>query len=234
MIKDELEKLGIPTFKYIDGKQQELKDQFIEMAQLKSDFDIEKFTVRKEGSFIAHNFHFLMRQYSLALQEMKKMLLEKEHKRRKVEECEYLLENNIQEKVFYIGDHKEEKYIDLYRDELLNQIDSLELSIVNKACMIRGFEACRLKLIEINGGKAPTNEEYQKEEPEYWKWFLAKNALENRRQATTGIPAGIWMNIQHLEEPAVINPEYQVKMLNESGNINLKQILDETEAKLLE
>ena len=43
----------------------ELQDQFIEMGQLKSDFDVEKFTVRKEGNFLAHNFHFLMRQYSI-------------------------------------------------------------------------------------------------------------------------------------------------------------------------
>ena len=53
------------SLKYIDKQFNELKEQFIEMGQLKSNFDIEKFTVKKEGGFIAHNFHFLMRQYLL-------------------------------------------------------------------------------------------------------------------------------------------------------------------------
>ena len=60
----------------------ELQEQFIEMGQLKSDFDVEKFTVKKEGNFLCHNFHFLMRQYSLTVTEMRRMLLEREEKRR--------------------------------------------------------------------------------------------------------------------------------------------------------
>ena len=59
---DFLKKQGIPSIEYLDNKYNELKKQFLEMSQLKSDFDIEKFTVKKEGHFIAHNFHFLMRQ----------------------------------------------------------------------------------------------------------------------------------------------------------------------------
>ena len=69
----------------IDDLLEELQQHFIEMGQLKSDFDIEKFTVRKEGNFLAHNFHFLMRQYSLTLTELRRMLLDREEQRRYIE-----------------------------------------------------------------------------------------------------------------------------------------------------
>ena len=39
----------------VNKKYETLRKQFREMAVLKSDFDIEKFTVKREGNFIAHN-----------------------------------------------------------------------------------------------------------------------------------------------------------------------------------
>ena len=67
------------------------------------------------------------------------------------------------------------------------------------------------KLIELNDGEI-TNEQYQKEEPEYWKWFLSRKVLWQRSQAETGILEGVWENINYLEEKSLINPEFQVKM----------------------
>lgn len=220
-LKKHLKEFGFNTFKHADEKFNELKEQFIEMAQLKSDFDIEKFTVKKEGNFIAHNFHMLMRQYSLALSELKRMLIEKEEIERKIKECKAMLKNGESKLLVYEGNGKKEKYADLYIKQLINQLDLLEINIVNKAMMVRGFEACRVKLIELNGNKEITNEQYQKEQPEYWKWFLQKRAVEQNKQAKTGISEGVWMNIGYLEEPALLNDNYQVKMLDDNGFLNL-------------
>lgn len=229
-IKKTLENLGITTFEYTNKKFQELKEQFLEMSQLKSNFDIEKFTVKKEGNFIAHNFHFLMRQYSLTLGELRRMLIEKEEKQRKIDECNELIEKGEKKILVYTREGKIEKYIDLYRDQLLNQLDLQEIGIADKAMRIIGFETCRLKLIELNGGKSPTNEQYQKEEPQYWKWFLEKKALYQLTQAKTGISEGIWENINYLEEKSLINPEFQVKML-ENGQLNFDKIIENIELR---
>jgi hypothetical protein len=214
-VREFLEKNGFMIYKNANDKFNELKEQFIEMGQLKSDFDIEKFTVKREGNFIAHNFHFLMRQYSLALSELRRMLIEKEDLERRIK----ITRKKIRKKVILViqDGKKQEKFPDLYIRELENQIDLLEVTLTNKAMMVKGFEACRLKLIELNGGKAPTNEEYQAECPEYWKWFLSKRALEQFRQSKTGIHQGTWENIEYLEEPALINPAFQVKILTEKG-----------------
>lgn len=217
-IKEFLEKNGFNTFKHADEKFNELKDQFIEMAQLKSDFDIEKFTVKKEGNFIAHEFHFLMRQYSLTLSELRRMLIEKEETERKLVELKEMTEQKI---IIHEGDGKKEKYVDLYAKQLINQLDLLEINIANKAMSVRYFELMRIKLIEMNGNKPITNEQYQREEPEYWKWFLTNKAKEQSSARQNGIDEGVWMNIRYLEEPSILNPEFKVKMLDDMGRINL-------------
>ena len=221
IIKEELKKYGFNSYQHTEEVFNELKEQFIEMAQLKSDFDIEKFTIKKEGNFIAHNFHFLMRQYSLTLFELRRLLIEKEDCERRCVECTELSKKEILKLIVYQNGEKIEKYMDLYIKELINRIDMLDINIANKAMVIKGFEKCRLKLIEINGSSYPTNEQYQKECPEYWKWFLINKAKEQRSERETGIREGVWENIRYLEEEAVINPAFKVKMLDQDNRIDL-------------
>lgn len=232
-VKKFLEKNGLNVFKHVDEKFNELKEQFIEMAQLKSDFDIEKFTVRKEGDFIAHNFHFLMRQYSLTLSELRRMLIDKEEIERNIERYSKMIVEGREMCFVYGVDGKKEKFIDLHIKNLINELDLLEINIANKSMSVRYFEKMRLKLIEMNGGTFPTNEQYQKEEPEYWKWFLTMRAKEQLSERQTGIKEGVWLNIGHLEQPAVLNEEFYVPMLDEKGLLNLnykkedKKLLDD-------
>lgn len=228
-IKKELEEAGFHTFEHADKKFNELKEQFIEMSQLKSDFAIEKFTVKKEGNFLAHNFHMLMRQYSLALSEMRRMLIEKEELQRKIEE--YTEKLDKEDKVMITtNEGTVEKYTDLYIKELINRLDLLELNIVNKIMSVNKYEQVRKKIIELNGG-VPTNEQYQKEEPHYWKWFLQKKALHQASERQSGIQEGVWMNMHYLEEPAVVNPEFQVEV-KKNGKLDFNEIKKEVETRL--
>jgi len=220
-LKEYLEKLNIPSFKYVNEKFNELKENFLEMSQLKSDFDLEKFTVKREGNFIAHNFHFLMRQYSLTLGELRNQLIDKEELERKIEEYTTLLNNGEEKILIYTLEGKQEKYIDLYIKTLINQLDLSEINIADRAIRVDRYEKLRLKLIEINGGEI-TNEQYQNEEPHYWKWYLQRKALNQYKQSKTGVSEGVWENIAFLEEPALIRSDYQVKMLNENGFLNLE------------
>lgn len=233
--KELLEKYGIFTFEYVNDEFNKLKEQFIEMAQLKSDFDIEKFTVKREGNFIAHNFHFLMRQYSLTLGELRRMLIEKEEKERKIIELKALIKKGEKKLLVYIGNGIQEKYVDLYKKQLINELDILDIDITNKAMRIIKFEQCRKKLIELNGGDI-TNEQYQKEEPLYWKWFLSRKALWQRSQTLTGIHEGVWENFHYLEEKSLINPEFQIEMskkTDKNGKIflDLDKMMEEVELR---
>ncbi|MHA1408731.1 MAG: hypothetical protein ACTSQY_00185 [Candidatus Odinarchaeia archaeon] len=228
-IKDLMKKFGIPSFEFVDEKWNDLYDQFMEMSQLKSNFDIEKFTVKKQGSFIAHQFHFLMRQYSVALSTLNTLLIKKEELNRKIEETIELIEKGVKKTLVRTPSGKVEKYTDLYLKELVNFLKNTELSIVDKSMSIAKYEQLRLRLIELNGGEPPTNEQYQKEEPEYWKWFLEKAALHQYKQAKTGIQEGVWLNIDHLEETPLIEENFKVKMLDEYGLLDIEKINNKVE-----
>ena len=211
----------------VDEKVIELAQQFMEMGQLKSEFDMEKFTVKKEGNFIAHEFHFLMRQYHLALYETKRMLLDKEEKRRLI--LEY--NNNTEDRVFVLTDKgKELKHIDIEIKREENNIFLLDISLANKIPMVEYFEKLRLKLIELNDNKVPTNKQYQEEEPEYWKWFIKKKALTQFKQRQTGISEGTWEAIDHMEEKPVINENYQIHIGSE---FHIEELEKEIESQKL-
>lgn len=210
----------------------ELQEQFIEMGQLKSDFDVEKFTVKKEGNFLCHNFHFLMRQYSLTVTEMRRMLLEREEKRRTAVKYQKMMDEG-ETMVPVLREHAsgaeefygtEDVWLDLEQARLWNQIRALEVTMTNKIAMVRKFEEVRQKLIEMNGGKPPTNKEYQEETPKYWKWQMEKLALWQIKAHATGISRGTWENIDLMERQALIDPEFQVKVLNDDGMFDMKQI----------
>ena len=210
----------------------ELQDQFIEMGQLKSDFDTEKFTIKKEGNFLCHNFHFLMRQYSLTVTEMRRMLLEREEKRRTAVKYQKMMDDG-ETMVPVLREHAsgaeefygtEDVWLDLEQARIWNQIKALEVTMTNKIAMIRKFEECRKELIRQNGGKTFTNSEYQAETPKYWKWFFERLVLRQIKAHATGISTGTWENIDMLERTALINPEFQVKMLNDDGMFDMKQL----------
>jgi hypothetical protein len=192
------EKFGTPAQEW--GNQwDELHEQFLEMSQLKSNFDMEKFTVASQGPHLAHQFHFLMRQYSLALHEVRRITLDREERLRQIEELEDgVIENG--------------KYPDIEIMRHKNEIDLLELTLANKVAMCEYMEKLRQVLIAKNGGEF-TNEQYQEEVPQYWKWFLTNKAKQQQLQAQTGVHEGTWQNIQLLEEPAPITPEFQLRMV---------------------
>ena len=128
----------------IENKITELTTQFIEMGQLKSEFDMEKFTVKKEGNFIAHEFHFLMRQYHLALYETRRLLIDKEEKTRLISEYQEISDP----KVFVFTDKgKELKFKDLEIKREENNIFMIDISLANKIPMCEYFEKLRVKLI---------------------------------------------------------------------------------------
>jgi len=213
------EQINIPALDW-EGKYGELKAQFIEMGQLKSDFDIEKFTVMSKGRFPAHQFHMLMRQYSLALYEMRRLALDREEHLRKIKYAKKGMEMD--------------GYPDIEIARHQNEIDMIELQMVNKISSLEHFERVRQKLLADHGEF--TNEQYQAEEPEFWKWNMLRLALEEASERMTGIKAGTWQTIQQLEEPAPLTPEYQIAVRDEHGKIDFdraKELTNPTK-KLIE
>ena len=146
----------------------------------------------QEGNFLCHQFHFLMRQYSLTLTELRRMLLNIEEKKRQIDRYQKMLDEGITkygtvrstkyddiapptgDEVRY-GD--DDKWVDIELARVWNEMKGEEVIMTNKISMVRKFEECRKALIEKNGGKEFTNAEYQEETPRYWKWKFEQIVL---------------------------------------------------------
>jgi len=188
---------------------------------LKSDLDCDQFTRGKQGPFLAHQFHFVMRQYMFALHELRRMMIENERRHRQIESLiEQYGENGRTEN----GD-----WVDLQVLELKNEIEMCEISQVNKRSICVNCEKIRQSLIEKNGGKRFTNEQYQLEEPEYWKWEFSRKIVNQARQSQTGVQEGVWMNLDHLEQPALLNSANEVSLRNEHGSIEFDDCVERVE-----
>jgi len=198
-----IDKIKQQSYEGSNKKFNELKKSFLEMSQIKSEFDMEKLTGKKNGNFVAHNYHFLIRQYSLTLGEVRRMYLDKEEKIRQIEDLKKMETERFNDETGNV------KYVDIEINRLENQIDQLELDIANKAYRCDYYEKLRLKLIEINNNKEPTNEEYQKEEPDYIKWALEKEMYHDLVSRQTGLRIGVLDNIEMLEDKPLLNNNFQ-------------------------
>lgn len=226
-LHEELKKINIPH-DVPSGKQaEELESQILEMAQLKSEFDVEKYTLATKGPFLASRFHFLMKQYHHAYREAKQMLIERDEMIRTIDDLRKQIEDGNVNKVIYTNEGMKMIWLDLEIDKLKNNIGNLEVALVNKLAMCNMFEKCRLKLIELNGGKAPTNEQFQAEQPEQQKWMLMQQARLQIDSRITGASEGTLLALDWLQEPAMLNPAFQVELPRlESGQVDLRAKLD--------
>lgn len=175
---------------------EELHQEALEMSQIKTTFDAEKFTFGKEGEFPASRYHMLIRQYRFAVEEKERMLLEAEKIRRN---RELLIKEQTRRRdgTDYTTSspntrrrlgNKEHLDIEIYQAE--SRLRSLEIDIQSKIFMIGDLEKLRQKAIADNG-KPFTNEQFQAEQPAYYQWFIAKKILFDLQYYSTGVTPGV-------------------------------------------
>ena len=91
------------------------------------------------------------------------------------------------------------------------------------------FEKNRQALIERNGGEPPTNEEFQAEQPAYYKWFFAKQAVQEIIERETGVKVGtIDAALMAARTPHIEGSKMQMEqfLLAEDGTIAFEKILE--------
>jgi hypothetical protein len=213
---------GIPGASFSSDIEEEVHSQCIEMGQLKSDFDIQKYTLASKGPFLASQFHMLMRQYSLAKYEMVRMMLDKDELQRKIHDYEEQLKTCVGKKItIFTEKGMEERYLDIELARCQNQLKLLEITMVNTVASVQRFEQCRKELIRLNGGPI-TNEQFQAEQPAQQKWMLMEQVTNQIVERNLGIKEGTMQAIEQLKAPALLTSAYAVPFLvTDRGQIDI-------------
>lgn len=181
-------------FTNIEDKLKQMYDRQIEFCQSRSKFQISKFiccdeyTLTTKYRSIAHNSF-------VALQEVRRMLIEKERKQREITYKTDCIKENI---------NCDNYDLDIY--ELSRQLEDMEIRIKGLLKEIDYMEKLCTEL-EKQNGKPFTYEQLEAEEPVYWQRRLANQMHTSQIGSQYGIGEGNYNSYLMAAEPSPIPTE---------------------------
>ena len=161
-----------------------------QMAQGRTNFQLEKFIGLNTHNISVSFEHILKERRIMATGYMHKLIEMKE----RVREFNYKWENIVDKSQPLMwevggpgGGSKKLCWHDLDELELTHYLKSSEMEIRDRLHQMEHLDKMLDKLIEQNGGKVPTREQFLEENNEYWDTRLAEQALDDLMSAQTGI-----------------------------------------------
>ncbi len=156
-----------------ESYRKKLSEQFSEFKQRKSDFQIEKFIACSDSTIPSHQYRHVLTQMRVALTELKRRIIDRERQIRTRDRA------------------NEQKYEDYDLDiaSAETEIESLTYDIDAKLIEVNKYAEI-LEHLEKEHGKPFTNEEYQEDEPEYWRRRFARQLHDSVMDRETGCGQG--------------------------------------------
>lgn len=191
-------------FNDIEIKLNKMNKRAMEFCQTRSNHQIEKFIACEEYTPITQFRHVAHNSY-VAMQEVRRMLIERERKLRNIEKKQKKIEESK-------DPHYEDYDLDIY--ELSRQLEEMEIRIKGLLKEISLMEQICEKLEEKNG-KPFSNEQYQEEEPIYWKRRFANQMHRAQIGQKLGIGEGNYMSyLMSLQAPILDGSNQQISPFN--------------------
>ena len=166
---------------------EKLRGQFQEFAQRKSDFQIEKFIACSDSTIPTHMYRHTLAQMRVALTELKRRIIDRERQTR--------ARDRAQEQA------PDDWDLDVAAAE--TEIESLTYDIDSKLIEVNQY-AQILEHLEKEHGKPFTNEEYQADEPEYWRRRFARQLYDSIIDRQTGCGQGNMVAMREACYPPIL------------------------------
>ena len=184
-----------------------------EMAQGRTNFQIEKFIGLNTHNISVSFEHILKERRSMAAGYMFKLIEMKE----RVREFEYKwkdVEDKTQPILWDRGGPESGKklcWYDREHLELTHYLRGSEMEIRDRLHQMQHLDKMLEKLVERNGGKAPTREQFLEENQEYWDTRLAEQALDDLMASQTGISGANLQAMRRASAPSIVDERNQFK-----------------------
>ena len=176
---------------------EKLREQFAEFAQRKSNFQVEKFVACSDSTIPSHIYRHTLTQMRVALTELKRRIIDRERQDRKRNRA------------------IEQKYEDYDLDvaSAETEMESLTYDIDSKLIEVNQYAAI-LEHVEKEHGKPFTNDEFQADEPEYWRRRFARQMYDSLVDRQTGVGQGNLIALREAcYEPILPGSPNQLDML---------------------
>ena len=228
-------------FKDVEKQIEKMQVRAKEFCQTRSDHQLEKFIACEEYTPISKFRHTSHNSY-VAMQEIRRMIIDRERKLREIARKQESFDNNEQ--------GSEDYDLDIY--ELERQLEDVDIRISGLSKEVDYMEKIcdHLEKDEIvETGSGFTSEKYQDREPDYWRKRFANQMHRTQMGTQLGVGEGNYMSyLQSLQTPILPDSDQQIEPIplepnaiatialkDRPGvnNVMLKQLSDE-EIKQLE
>ena len=196
-------------------------EESVELAQSRSNFQIEKFIAHDSPSIPA-SFHSLLVNRRVLGQNILELVIEIKEKTR---EFDYKWAKG-EEPLMWDG---KLCWKDLDDTKLEYYLKSCEIKFKDYYQQMMFFDRLMNKLIEKNGGPI-TREQFEQEDHIYWERRFANQAFDNMVGGRTGVGAGDVSSIRRATAPTILDDDVnRVKSFptNQSAVANPMEYLDE-------
>jgi len=195
-----------------------------ELAQGRTNFQLEKFIGLNTHNVSVSFEHILKERRIMATGYMYKLIEMKE----KVREFDYKWKD-VEDKSQPIrwetagpGAGKKLCWFDLDELELTHYLKSSELEIRDRLHQMEHLDKMLDKLIEQNGGKPVTREQFLEENENYWDVRLAEQALDDLLASQTGISGANIQAMRRASGPSIVDTKNALK----EGYLPMSKLLD--------
>lgn len=173
--------------------------EILEMAQIKQDVDTALLTLNDRGKgkthLLASKKHYLDRQRRFAYSEAIRYLLEYRELQQKTKSLRFFMWCVVSGKVYCIE-----------KKRIQQRLLELNFEIFNQLTRLENFERLNEKIIELHG-RPITNDDFQREQPEYYEWLMAQEALFEIVSNATGFSKSFLKTHDKLTRIPIIEDE---------------------------
>ena len=201
-----------------------------ELAQGRTNFQLEKFALLDTHTLPVAFENTLKSRRQMAEGYMYKLIEMKE----KVREFEYKWANKDRTQPIMWeqggpgGGHQKLCWFDLDELSLTHYLKSSELEIRDRLHQMEHLDKILEKLMEQNGGKPVTREQFLDADGEYWERRFADQAMDEMISAQTGISIGNLHSMRRASAPAIVDKRNELP----EGYMPLNKVLESPQGKM--
>jgi FkbM family methyltransferase len=201
-----------------------------ELAQGRTNFQLEKFALLDTHTLPAAFENTLKSRRQMAEGYMYKLIEMKE----KVREFEYKWKDQDRSQPIFWeesgpgGGSKKLCWFDLDELSLTHYLKSCELEIRDRLHQMQHLDKILDKLVEENGGKPVTREQFLENDALYWERRFADQAMDEMVSAQTGISIGNLHSMRRASAPAIVDKRNELP----EGYLPLNKMLESPQGKM--
>jgi len=221
------EKNSLTRYKLINAEEAVYEDKYLyeasknvlrweesdkELAQGRTNFQIEKF-IALEGLNISVTFEHILKERRIMAEAYMRKIMEM---KLKVREFEFKWKDKDKTKPLIFGSSDENApkvacWYDLEELGMMHYLKSSELEIRDRLHQLEHLDKLLEKMVELNGGKPVTREQFLEENENYWETRLAQQALDELLSRQMGISTGNITAMRQASAPSIVDERNELK-----------------------